>query len=362
MQKDSDKPTVTTEPTVSEADEIDALISSVAQISLTPTKSPSKFVGANPNVQWKAIPVEILHQHDRFVHPTDIVQQRSEEWFALRRHRLTGSQFANALGFFDKQSCKLLGLKPQTYHHSDRVHVVYSNIKEPKEEVFDTAQRVFMDWGMHHESNAIITYLDEFKDHVIQETTFYTIDNLEEYINKHATVSDFDFVKDFSILKIGASPDGIVVKDNLPDSVLEIKCPTAFIPDSKSQDFRYMKRKPHAAIPVYYIPQLMGEMMVTGLRECTFCSWTITAGMNVFRVGYDQAYVNEMLYWFYQYAQLIHGTTTVTDPSMFEGAFAENDRYKNFLAKTLEIAGTAVLIKTVEKSAVGQLNKNIFHT
>src|SRR3989338_671193 len=217
MQKeDSDKPTVSEVPLVQETDDIDALTSSIAQISLTPTKSPSKFVGANPNVQWKAIPVETLYQHERFVHSTDIIQQRSEEWFALRKHRLTGSQFANALGFFDKQSCKILGLKPQTYHHADRVHIVYSNIIEPKQEEFGSAQRVFMDWGMHHESNAIITYLDEFKDHIIQETTFYTIDNLQEYITKHATASDFDFVKDFSILKIGASPDGIVLKNNIP--------------------------------------------------------------------------------------------------------------------------------------------------
>jgi hypothetical protein len=338
---------------------LDQLTQNIAKVSISPAKTPPKFTGSHPNVQWKAIPLETLHNHARFIHTEEIIPQRSDEWYKLRKGRLTGSQFANALGFFDHSSCKKLNLKPKkTYHHPERVFLVYNGILEffpviEGDEDFSSAQRVFMDWGVHHETNALITYLDEFVDRNVKETTFHIVDDLEAYIRRHCNMDDFAFVTDFSLIRIGASPDGIVVKDGQDDSVLEIKCPT---------DFRYMKRKPHDTVPVYYIPQLMGEMMVTNLPKCTFCSWTITAGMNVFEVMFDQAYVNEMLYWFYRYVYHIKSVSPISIDNLgiFEGIFMTEERYEKFLQWSMNIAESAVLLKTIEKSATSKEHPNIF--
>ena len=55
-------------------------------------------------------------------------------------------------------------------------------------------------------------------------------------------------------------------------SLVEVKCPTPFVADRQlsshgRQKFTYRAAKPHTKIPVYYVPQLMGQMLCTGVHS-----------------------------------------------------------------------------------------------
>ncbi|KAL0490602.1 hypothetical protein AKO1_003402 [Acrasis kona] len=357
--------------------DVDSLIDQFTQAKIDSgpkyiINKPSAFVGENPNVLWRSVAIKVLNEHPQYQMGQGIVHQRTPEWFELRKNRITGSQFANALGFFDKSSIKRLKLKPtKTYHHPERVCIAYnevlhyipveSQIIQPEDQ---SVQQVFMNWGTNHETNALLTYLKEFKDHTVCETSFKIIDDIKLYIEKNCNIEDFQFVKNFDVLRIGASPDGIILENGVERSVLEAKCPTPFVPDGKNEGmFRYLKRKPQDHVPVYYIPQIMAEMMVTGLPMCTYCSWTATCGMSVFEIDFNKEYVNEMLYWCYRYIEHIGEYLkehSLTDAEVFQGVFENEKRYQTFLDMSLNISASARRICTVEKSVVGNQHSKMF--
>uniref|UniRef100_A0A7N0VJ81 YqaJ viral recombinase domain-containing protein n=1 Tax=Kalanchoe fedtschenkoi TaxID=63787 RepID=A0A7N0VJ81_KALFE len=174
--------------------------------------------------------------------------QRSEEWFALRRDKLTTSTFGTALGFWK----------------GDRRGELW------KEKVFSSetqpAQTSAMSWGTRNESVAIDCY---------KNITGRDVDSLGFAI--HAE-EKFEW--------LGASPDGLL--GCLPDGgILEVKCP-------------FNKGKPElglpwSAVPFYYMPQVQGQMEIMGREWAEIYCWTPN-GSTIFRVERDRSY------W-----QLIHG-------------------------------------------------------
>ncbi|KAM7487193.1 hypothetical protein LguiB_024677 [Lonicera macranthoides] len=181
--------------------------------------------------------------------PSD-TPQRSEEWFALRRDKLTASTFSTALGLWKGKR------RSELWHEK-----VFPNAQA---EV--SAKGGAMEWGVLNEAVAIERY---------KSITGRDVNSLG-----FATHSEerFDW--------IGASPDGLL--GCFPGGgILEVKCP-------------YNKGKPElglpwSSMPFYYMPQVQGQMEVMDRDWVDLYCWTPN-GSTIFRV------CREREYW-----ELIHG-------------------------------------------------------
>lgn len=182
--------------------------------------------------------------------PSD-APQRSDEWFALRRDKLTTSTFSTALGF---------------WKGNRRFELWNEKVFESETEILGGSRKSAMEWGVLNEAAAIDRYR--------------SITGREVSLLGFATHSEERFHW------IGASPDGLL--GCFPDGgILEVKCP-------------YNKGKPETALPwstmpFYYMPQVQGQMEVMDREWVDLYCWTQN-GSSIFRVKRDRGY------W-----ELIHG-------------------------------------------------------
>lgn len=141
------------------------------------------------------------------------IEQRSDEWYTIRKELITASDFALALGKGK------FGTRSQFYRNK----CGYENNN------LDTSIPAIQ-WGVKYEEVA---------------AKFYKIKmNVELY--------EFGILKHPSINYIGASPDGI----SDMGIMLEIKCP--------------WKRKKTETIPEQYYYQIQGQLEVCDLEECDY--------------------------------------------------------------------------------------------
>ncbi|KAK9060194.1 hypothetical protein SSX86_020898 [Deinandra increscens subsp. villosa] len=191
---------------------------------------------------YNSLPLTLTSQ----LPPSDSPAQRSEEWFALRRDRLTTSSFSTALGFWKGRR------RYELWHEKVFVSDIGSMI-------IPAAIRA-MEWGVSNESKAIENYKN--------------ITGREVSLLGFATHSQNEF--DW----IGASPDGLLGRfPNL--GILEVKCP-------------FNKGKPELALPwtsmpYYYMPQVQGQMEVLNRDWVDLYCWTLN-GSTIFRVRRDRGY------------------------------------------------------------------------
>jgi putative phage-type endonuclease len=144
-------------------------------------------------------------------------EQRSEEWYEIRKKILTASSLGSAI---DK--C----------HFQSRDELILSKIENQP-----FKPNPITEWGVKYEDVAIMFY--------------------EELYN--TKVLDFGLIPhpDFSIF--GASPDGIcddTGNDEYVSRMVEIKCPP--------------KRKFTKSVPPHYLMQVHGQLEVCDLDECDF--------------------------------------------------------------------------------------------
>lgn len=179
------------------------------------------------------------------------VTQRSEEWFALRRDKLTTSMFSTALGF---------------WKGSRRAELWYEKVFASDAPCVEASTMRAMEWGVLNEAAAIERY-------------------------KNITGHDVSFLgfaihPEQSLYWLGASPDGLL--SCFPEAgILEVKCP-------------YNKGKPElglpwSTMPFYYMPQIQGQMEIMDREWVDLHCWTPN-GSTIFRVR------REREYW-----ELIHG-------------------------------------------------------
>ncbi|XP_059657757.1 uncharacterized protein LOC132304204 [Cornus florida] len=227
---------------------------------LTRRKNPSEafrmfstceFQWIAPTAPLLILPHSSMVFTSRFT-PSD-APQRSEEWFALRRDKLTTSTFSTALGLWKgSRRCDL-------WHEK-----VFDSEEQPVEASKKAASA--MEWGVLNEAAAIERY---------RSITGRDVGTLG-----FATHSEerFDW--------IGASPDGLL--GCFPEGgILEVKCP-------------YNKGKPELGLPwksmpFYYMPQVQGQMEIMDRDWADLYCWTPN-GSTIFRVCRDRGY------W-----ELIHG-------------------------------------------------------
>lgn len=177
--------------------------------------------------------------------------QRSDEWFALRRDKLTTSTFSTALGFWKGKR---------------RSELWHEKVFSLETQVIENSKRCAMEWGVLNEAAAI----DRYKS-----------------ITGH-DVSSFGFAvhAEEQLDWLGASPDGLL--GCFPGGgILEVKCP-------------YNKGKPEIAlpwstVPFYYMPQVQGQMEILDREWVDLYCWTPN-GSTIFRI------IRRRDYW-----ELMHG-------------------------------------------------------
>jgi hypothetical protein len=349
-------------------------------ISGTEQKQSSKnkkFNGSKPNVLWTALSKDELLKLQRFI-PADstIVQQRTEEWHNARRGHITGSSLAKSLGFFSKDINKLLNLSVSKTYRKGEILQCFDNLYDSCGDAISEKEytKVFQDWGTNHETNALITFLNSFAEYSVQETGFWSSETNED-ISKRIELLILSYSKSEEegkymnnfLPRIGASPDGLIIdnKTKKITGVLEIKCPSPYIPkfdkeDNFIQKYQYIKRRPHKQVPMYYLPQIMTQMFVTNLNMCLFCSWTATAGMNVFEIEFDPKYMYELLYWTAKFNShylscMKKEPSTPMDEDVFMKQFLDDSRYTAFIRESMDIVTKkAPLIRFIAKSSVSQ--------
>ena len=155
------------------------------------------------------------------------MEQRSPEWFAARKSRITGSMVG-----------AILGLDPNCTRAEAMRRMVRAHQGLPSEFVGNIATQ----WGQSHEQEA----LEDFQYKMGLE------------------VQKSTFVVDPARPWLGASPDGYV----FDDAVFECKCPFGLRDHDKPVPFKTVEEQPH------YHAQMQIQMLVTGRKRCLFWQWT----------------------------------------------------------------------------------------
>lgn len=204
------------------------------------------------------------------------LQHWFKNWQTQRKHKLTASTFASAIGFWRQRRAQLWLEKIGAIEpFSGNLATCWSNIKEE-----EALERYKLLTG-----NTVL--FPEFQVYSVK-----TEDNW-----------------------LAASPDGIFngVVHGLPSrGVLEIKCP--YFGGDMSKAF------PWTRIPIHYIPQAQGLMEILGKDWMDFYVWTLK-GSSLFRLYRDAEYWDVMkiaLYDFWwkhvQPARELYINNVITDP------------------------------------------------
>lgn len=180
------------------------------------------------------------------------MEQRSEDWFAIRLGKVTASCIAKVTA------------KTKTGWGADRANykaqLVAERLTGQRQESFTNSA---MQWGVDTEEAARNAY-------VFLEGNSVT----EEAFVVHPTITD-----------AGASPDGLVGDEGL----LEIKCPNTAT---------HIETLKGAAIPAKYVGQMQWQMACTGRKWCDFVSFDprMPDDMQLFvkRLDRDDAYITDL--------------------------------------------------------------------
>jgi len=157
-------------------------------------------------------------------------EQRSTEWFAQRKGRVTGSVAGAILGLNQHQSPDaILRRMVRDYHGVESEFV----------------GNIATEYGTLNEPMALLGFVNKYG---------YAVDEVGFYVHP-----DFNW--------LGASPDGIFENNMGEQCILEIKCPFGLRNDLTPQ-FKTIGQQPH------YYAQLQLEMACTGLKQTYFYQWS----------------------------------------------------------------------------------------
>lgn len=215
--------------------------SSNIQVFSDSSKSFSSYIGNSPS---------FLSGESHSILQSSSLQHWFKNWQKLRKHKLTASTFAGAIGFWPRRRVQLWLEKIGAIEpFLGNLATCWSNIKEE-----DALERYKLITG-----NTV--YFTEFQVYRDQSR-------------------DDDW--------LAASPDGLVdrfVYDLPSGGVLEIKCPFF--------NGELTRASPWKRIPLYYIPQAQGLMEILDRDWMDFYVWTPN-GSSLFRVYRDLEYWDVM--------------------------------------------------------------------
>lgn len=168
-----------------------------------------------------------------------MIEQRSPEWFAQRRGRVTGSVAGAILGVSPFMSA------------NDVMRQMVRDYHNLPSEIPDNPAFAY---GRFHETLAIRDF--EMQYHKVEPCGFFAYEDW-----------------------LGASPDGLVNDD----AVIEVKCPYKY--RTKNPEFLTLAMQPH------YYAQVQLEMLCTGRQRAWFYQWS-PIGDQVEVVLRDQAWLD----------------------------------------------------------------------
>ena len=175
---------------------------------------------------------------------TEQIEQRSEDWFKIRKGRVTGSNVG-----------AILGLSPFMKPEDVMRRMVRDWHNAPSEFTGNAAT----EYGTFHEKIAKMDF-EMDSGLTVQEVGFYTFQDW-----------------------LGASPDGLLGANGL----IEIKCPYGQR-DKNPPVFKTIKQQPH------YYAQIQIQLFVTEKDICTFYQWS-THGTKTEHVSLDATWLKENL-------------------------------------------------------------------
>lgn len=180
------------------------------------------------------------------------MEQRTNDWFAARLGKVTGSRVADVIA------------KTKTGYSASRAnYLAQLAIERMTNQPSESFTNAAMQWGTDQEPFARSNY-ETITGNLVEEVGFITHPEIE---------------------MSGASPDGFVGMEGL----IEIKCPNS------ATHIEYIKgEKP----PAKYLPQMAFQLACTGRDWCDFMSYDprMPEGLQVFLVRYhrDDAYIAEI--------------------------------------------------------------------
>ena len=172
--------------------------------------------------------------------------QGSDEWYAARLGKVTGTGFAKVLAKGQGKTRKSYMIQLAAERLTGLAQESYSNAA--------------MEWGTEHEADARIRY--------------EMVNDVSVLLAGFVELSD----------EIGTSPDGLVDDEGL----LEIKCP-----NSTTHIETIMSNK----VPSQYIPQIQGGIWVAERQWCDFVSFdprVAAVPCLCLRVARDQKYIDNL--------------------------------------------------------------------
>ncbi|MED6221432.1 hypothetical protein PIB30_054596 [Stylosanthes scabra] len=237
------------------------------------------------------------------------LQHWFKNWQTLRKHKLTASTFAAAIGFWRRQRCQLWLEKIGAIEpFSGNLATCWSNIKE--EEALERYKLIT--------GNTVL----------FPEFQVYGANSEDEWL--------------------AASPDGVLdgVVYGLPShGVLEIKCPYF--------DGDMRKAFPWSRIPMRYIPQAQGLMEILGRDWMDFYVWTPN-GSSLFRLHRDTEYWNVMeialsdFWWKHVHpARELYSRKVIADPLFELRSFRPARRHElcsHIVCESIRIANNSKLL------------------
>jgi putative phage-type endonuclease len=178
--------------------------------------------------------------------------QRTEDWYAARIGKATASRFRDAIA----------ALKSGAPAQAQRDYLTELVVERLTQQPIQRFQNAAMTWGTEQEPAARAAY-ERVTGISVEETGFVAHDTL----------------------MAGCSPDGLVDWDGL----VEIKCPwnTAVHIETLLN-----------GMPAEHIPQVQGQMWITGRQWCDFVSFDprmpAELQLHVQRINRDPAYVADL--------------------------------------------------------------------
>lgn len=177
-----------------------------------------------------------------------VAEQRTEAWYESRRGRATASRFYDIIA------------KTRSGYASTRMNYrAELTIERLTGQSIDMYQNAAMQWGTDTEPLARTTYMLT-TGNFVTECGFYA----------HNEIA------------CGASPDGLIEEDG----TIEIKSPN---PATHIETLRL------GSIPVRYIPQVQGQLWITGRQWCDFISFDprlpTNAQLFIQRIERDDNYI-----------------------------------------------------------------------
>lgn len=180
------------------------------------------------------------------------MEQRTDDWFQARCGVATASRFADILAKIKKGE--------SASRRNYRAQLAVERLSSAPQSGFTSEA---MRWGTEQETFAKVAYIAK-TGHLIDEVGFI----------KHST------------LQAGASPDGLISDDGL----IEIKCPF--------QSAVHIETLKSKTIPAEHIPQVQGQMWITGRKWVDFVSYDPRMPeplqLFIYRVERDDDFITEL--------------------------------------------------------------------